>query len=131
MPTKKSEALKVRAQGVPGAIAVRMEFTNSTGSISGGYATATSADHFGKLPVKYRGRYTLACRRPRTYIVRSEGTPIAWHTVDDAEGHHTWTIVPEIYTHRTSKHLAMLRRTVKGENEHAALYGFTAARVVC
>ena len=131
MPQKNPEALKVRVQGAPGAIAMRMEFTNSTGSISGGYATPRSAGDYGKLPIKYRGRYTLACRRPKTYIVRSEGTPIAWHTIDDNEGHHTWTIVPEIYTTTTAKHVALMQRAVKGENEHAALYGFTPARLVC
>ena len=121
-------SLEVRMRGVVGAINIRMPFHNASKSIVGGYVTERG--QYGKLPHPYRKWFAEAERKPDTYVVWSQGTPIAWHTIDDADGHHSWHIVRAInYSPRTPKHVVLVLRAAKAENEVASQYGFTEGEI--
>jgi hypothetical protein len=122
--------VKVRYQNTPGAIVTRMGFYNGSGSMKGGYTTSDSCRTTGQLPRLWAERYMKACRDEHTYVVWSYDTPIAWHTIDDEHGHHTWWVPNVKYPVTTTKHVTVVKRAIEREAEHSKLYGFEPARLI-
>lgn len=119
----------INAAGTPSAIVMRYSFTNSSGSLCGGYVTRASEFQFGSLPQQFVVRYKNACTDKSTYVVWSYMTPIAWHTIDD-DGNRTWTAPDHFYGSTTQRHQALVRQAIDRENDAAVQYGYAKSVIV-
>lgn len=100
---------KVTNSEAVGKIARREDFSNATGSLTGGCLADLRPGHrwfeFGWLP-EWAG-HSLS-KLGWVYVVFSYETPIGWF--DYRRG--TWVMPVERYSHTTSRHQSLLRQAI-------------------